>query len=121
MLKKLKDTKPVEGSESKFSKKEELDKEVDKRKNTISDNQYVFNIVIMSIQWSAASFSFYMLMFMNKYYEGSIYVNNYLDAIAGLLGSTISILIYKPLRIRWSYISSITFSLIGGVFYLCFQ
>lgn len=59
-------------------------------------------------------------MFMNKYYEGSIYVNNYLDAIAAMTGSTISILIYRPLRIRWSYIASIILTIIGTMFLFCF-
>ena len=62
-----------------------------------------------------------MLTFMNKYYEGSIYFNYYLDSVAAVLGSTISILIYGTLRIRFSYIASIILTLIGGTLLLCFQ
>ena len=75
----------------------------------------------MTIQWSAASFSFYMLMFMNKYYEGSIYINHYLDGVASILGCCLSILLYSSWKIQWSFIFSIVLSIIGGVFLLCFQ
>ena len=75
----------------------------------------------MSIQWSASSFSFYLLLFMNKYYEGSIYLNNYLDAAACLIGISLCILLYSTFKIRWYYIGSIVLTLIGGVFLLCFQ
>lgn len=76
------------------SKKESLEAEINRRKDTISERQYIINIVLLSIQWSAASFTFYMLMFMNKYYEGTIYSNFYLDSAAAILGPTLSILVY---------------------------
>ena len=120
VIKKLKDAEVVEGSESKFSKPEMIDAEIDKRKETVSQSQYIINIVLMTIQWSNASFSFYLLLFMNKYYEGSIYVNNYLDAAATVLGSGLSILLYMTVKIQWSFIIGLVITLIGGTFVLCF-
>ena len=71
--------------------------------------------------WSVASFSYYLLIYMNKYFEGSIYVNFYLDGISGLIGSCTAVLIYTCARIRWSFIIASTLSLLGSVFLLLFQ
>ena len=58
---------------------------------------------------------------MNKYYEGSIYTNYYLDGIAGILGSVLSICFYGLVKMRWSFFISVTVTLIGAVFLLVFQ
>jgi hypothetical protein len=58
---------------------------------------------------------------MNKYYEGSIYVNFYLDSAAGIIGPGIAILLYFPCKTRLSYILSISFTLICAAFLFCFQ
>ena len=108
-------------SDSKFSNKDSLANEIEKRRDTISDTQYTINLVIMSIQWSASSFSTYLLLFMNKYYEGSIYINNILDSTAVVLGMVICFLLYGYTKIQWLFIGSISLTLIGGVFLLCFQ
>lgn len=60
-------------------------------------------------------------MFMNKYYEGSIFVNYYLDGLAGIVGSFLSLPAYAYLRMRWSFIISIAFTLVGSIFLLLFQ
>ena len=60
-------------------------------------------------------------MFMNKYYEGSIYINYYLDGLSGIIGSTLSLPLYAYLRIRWSFIISIALTLLGAIFLLIFQ
>ena len=98
-----------------------LDKDIERRRNTISNENYILNIIIMSFQWSAVSFSVYLLLFQRKYFEGSLYINGYLDIVASILGSLISWAFYDYLRIRWSFLFSITISLIGCVFILLFQ
>ena len=89
--------------------------------NLISDRQYYFNLVVMTIMWTAASFSFYMLQFMNKYFEGSIYVNYYLDGCAGIVGQLTASALYQILKIQWSFAVSISITLIGAIFLLLFQ
>jgi hypothetical protein len=86
----------------------------------ISDRQYVINIIIQTVIWSVASFSFYMLQFMNKYFEGSIYVNFYLDSCAGICGSLLALVTYKFLRMKWSTVLSAALTLLGGMFVLLF-
>ena len=48
----------------------------------------------MTVMWSAASFGSYMMINLNKYLEGSIYLNYYLEGLAGLLSAFITNLIY---------------------------
>jgi hypothetical protein len=59
-------------------------------------------------------------MFMNKYYEGSIYVNYYLDGGAGIIGSLLSLPAYAYLRMKWSYFISVSLTLLGSIFLLLF-
>lgn len=68
-------------------------------------NRYVKNVVIMTIIWTVSSFSMYTLNFMNKRFEGNIFVNFYLDGIAGIIGTLIAAPFYNWLKIRWSFIS----------------
>ena len=77
--------------------------------------------MILTIQWTVSSFSFYLLMFMNKYYEGSIYTNYYLDGLAGIIGAVLSLPLYHLAKMRWSFVSSISLTLIGAIFLLLFQ
>lgn len=71
--------------------------------------------------WTVSSFSFYLLMFMNKYYEGSIYVNYYLDGVAGLVGSSLSLLTYGCLKMRWSFIISLSLTLLATILVFVYQ
>lgn len=75
----------------------------------------------MTIFWTVSSFSFYLLLFMNKYYEGSIYINFYLDGVAGIVGSSLSLLTYGFLRMRWAYGISLSITLIFTVLILIYQ
>jgi hypothetical protein len=98
----------------------EIKSQISLRLSLISKKQYAWNVVILSIMWTASSFSFYLLMFMNKYYEGSLYVNYYLDGVAGILGSVLSSAVYGPIKMRWSFIVSISITLIGAICLLIF-
>ena len=63
--------------------------------------------------WSTISFIFYTLVFLNKYLEGSIYVNFYLEGTAGVVGSLLSLAIYKPIKMFWSFIISVILTFLG--------
>lgn len=81
----------------------------------------MINVVLMTIQWSVASFTGYLLGFMNKYFEGSIFLNYYLDSASGIVGALLALVLFKYLRMRWSYIISLSIALLGGVWLLIFQ
>ena len=113
----------MEGASNAKSAKSLMDvnSQISKRRSNISEGQYIANIVIMSIMWTVSSFSFYLLMFMNKYYEGSLYVNSYLDGIAGIVGSSFSLLSYGCLRMRWSFVISLSLTLLATIGILIYQ
>ncbi len=74
----------------------------------------------MTIFWTSTSFSFYLLMFMNKYFEGSIYLNFYLEGISGILGSVFSEITYSNFHMRYAFIISTGLTLLGAIFILVF-
>lgn len=87
----------------------------------MSTGRYVGNIIIMTIFWSSASFSFYLVQFLTKYYEGNLYLNFYLDGLAGLIGVTLSTPLYNWAKMKYTYITSISLTLISILFLFLFQ
>lgn len=77
-------------------------------------------MVVFTILWSTISFIFYCLVFLNKYLEGSMYLNFYLEGVAGILGTLLSLALYKPVRMFWAFIISITLTFIGILCLLLF-
>ena len=68
----------------------------------------------MTVMWSAVSFSEHMLKFLNKYLEGSIYINSYIDSFAGALANAIGAKLYSKLGMKRMYFLSFSIALIGG-------
>lgn len=68
----------------------------------------------MTVMWSTVSFCGYLLTFMNKYLEGSIFTNNYVEGLAGGLSVIIGASLYKKLGMRRALVFSFGLSLIGG-------
>ena len=62
-----------------------------------------------------------MLQLMIKYFEGSIFVNYYLDGAAGIIGSIISTSTYSCFGIRYSFVFSVAVTLLGAIGLLLFQ
>ena len=91
----------------------------------ISYNQpttiYVLHLVITSFLWSAISFSFYLVQFMTKYYEGGLFLNYYLDGSARIVGNIMAQFIYKAVKIRWSFIISLGFTFTMCLLIFLFQ
>lgn len=53
--------------------------------NEMSDTQFYKNMAKMTVMWTSSSFSCYLLNYMNKYLEGSIFQNHNNECIAGLI------------------------------------
>ena len=92
-----------------------------KHRQLITETQYYWNLAIFTIFWTALTFSYYLLMFMNKYFEGSLFVNQYFDGLSGIIGSCSALYLYTLFKIKWSFIFSTTNTLIGSIFLLVFQ
>ena len=69
----------------------------------------------MTVMWSCSSFVSYLLVFMNKYFEGSIFTNNYIEGAAGILASQMGGTLYAKYGMKRSFIFSFGLSLFGGV------
>lgn len=75
----------------------------------------------MTIMWSASSFSNYLLNFMNKYLEGSIFTNNYYEGIANMLSIVLGGTLYTRLGKKKSFIIAFALCIIGGVCIFCLE
>jgi chromate transport protein ChrA len=58
---------------------------------------------------------------MNKYYEGSIYLNFYLEGCAGIIACIVASLIYSCFKMLWSFVFSFSITILGCIFLLLFQ
>lgn len=79
------------------------------------DRNYLRNMVVMTIFWSAASFSTFLLQFMNKYLEGSIFQNAYAEGFAGVISVAIGSQIYAIFGKRIAFQISFGLALSGGI------
>jgi hypothetical protein len=84
-------------------------------------SRYFINLVVMTIQWSAVSFSFYLVQFMTKYYEGNLFANYYLDGLAGIVGIVIAHPIYLVLKMRYTYLLSTALTIVFVLLLFLFQ
>ena len=57
----------------------------------------------------------------SKYLEGSMYLNFYLEGLAGVFGSLLSLALYKPIKMLWSFFISILLTFFGVLGLLVFQ
>lgn len=73
----------------------------------LPQGKYVKNVVLMTIIWTNSSFSMYTLNYMNKHFEGNIFLNFYLDGAAGIVGTLIAAPLYSLLKIRWSFFTTL--------------
>lgn len=87
----------------------------------ISKETYHKNIVVMTILWCFVSFTYYTLLFLSKYFEGSIYICYYLDGASGILGIILGVLLYNCVKIKWSFLITISQVILGLVALLCFE
>ena len=81
----------------------------------VIDDSYHVNVAIMTVMWCAASFGCYELNFLNKYLEGSIFQNNYLEAAAAFIACAIGAQVYSILGQRVCFATSFGMCLLGGI------
>ena len=85
-----------------------------------AQNRFIINVVRMSIMWTAASFSTYLLLYLNKYLDGTVFVNYYLDAAATAAAPVLAAPIYSKFMTRISFLTAFGFITVGttGVYLL---
>lgn len=87
----------------------------------MSEYQYFKNIVVLSVLWSATVFSSYLISFMTKNFEGNIYTNYYMDGIAGIVGTIIAQPLYNWIKIRWTFVIALIFTILFVTLLMLFQ
>lgn len=87
----------------------------------ISDTQYYKNLGKMSVMWCASSFSCYLLNYMNKYLEGTIFMNHYIEGAAGLLAILAGAQIYYKLGKKRAFLLAFGLAFTGGLLILLLE
>ena len=79
------------------------------------------NVVKMTIMWSVSSFSGYVLLYLNKYLPGTIFVNFYLEVLSGLIAYPIGKPLYNGCGLRIAYSVAYSIILFGLFFIFMFE
>ena len=79
------------------------------------NSKYYVNVVTLTVMWSAASFSNYLLNFMNKYLEGTIFQNNYYEGLAGTIAVVVGASLYKQFGKKRAFMLGFGLALSSGM------
>lgn len=60
-----------------------------------SDLNIRIRVVKMTVMWTTCSFASHLLNIMNKYLEGTIFTNMYIEGIAGGIGLMMAVKLYN--------------------------
>lgn len=80
-----------------------------------------WNIFVLTIMWSVGIFDTYMMLMLNKYLEGSIYTNFYLEGLAGVVGSAFAEFTYSWLKLRDGTLVGCSVTIFGGLLIWAFE
>ena len=61
----------------------------------IAEKSYKTNVIRMTIMWTATSFGNYLLLYLNKYLSGTIFINYYFEGVSGIIGYIIGKVLYS--------------------------
>lgn len=86
-----------------------------------AEKKYIISVVRMAVMWTAASFSLYLLQYLNKYLAGSIFINYYLEGLAGLVALLVSYPIYRNCKTLITFALSYSVTITGATFILLFE
>lgn len=53
----------------------------------IKDRKTLKNLIVMIVNWSSCSFSYYLLSYYTKYFKGTMYSNTALLGVADILAT----------------------------------
>ena len=113
----LNDNKDSE-SQPLLKKKQEENKTVAINNNNsikVSDSQYQWNLLKMTIMWSTTVFATYLLMFQLKYLKGNIFQNTKSYAISDGVSRMCGGIFFARFGFKKTFIMAYIISIIGGV------
>lgn len=81
----------------------------------LAEKNYFVNLARLSVMWTAASFNNYLLIYLNKYLAGSVYLNFYFDGISSIVAYLIGKPLYSFCKTKWSFITAFSITLLGAL------
>jgi len=66
----------------------------------ISNNQFFYNLTIMSLFFCIFSFSFWLIDFQQEYLGADIYVNFYIAGVVSILAGQVNLILYAPMGLK---------------------
>ena len=82
---------------------------------TITDETYSLNVARMTVMWSVGGFGTFLLNFLNKTLEGTIYENSYVEVAATGTAAILASRVYAVLGMRSCFILSYSMCMVGGL------
>lgn len=73
------------------------------------------NLTIMMLCWLTASFNYFMLSFLIKYFPGNIYANGLMSSISEMSGDLTIGLIYAKIGTKATYYTTLGLATLGGL------
>ena len=86
-----------------------------------AEKNYAWNIAKMTVMWTAANFSGVLLQYMNKYLSGTIFINFYIEGIAGIVGYAIGKPLQSYCKTKISFIVSYVVTIFGAFLIFLFE
>lgn len=80
-----------------------------------AEENYYFNVMRMSINWTTVSFTTYLLHYQLKFLQGSIFKNNNYSAISDAFAIIAGGQLFYRVGIKRAYIISFSCGIIGGL------
>ena len=79
------------------------------------------NVILMSTCWLAASFNYYMVAFLLKYFPGNVYVNSSFSTISEVIAYFLIGIIFRKYGVKIAFIVSFGTAAVGGVGILLYE
>jgi hypothetical protein len=87
----------------------------------MATSTYIKHLILMTIMWTASGFGYFLVIFLTKQFEGNLFLNFYLDGVAGMLGYLVALPIYRCCKIRWTFVLGFGAALFWTSLLLIFQ
>ena len=80
-----------------------------------SDLNIRIRVVKMTVMWTTCSFAAHLLNIMNKYLEGTIFTNMYIEGMAGGIGMVVAVKLYDRFGVKISFVVAFGLCFFGSL------
>ena len=75
----------------------------------------------MSLSWSTASFNYYMISFLLKYFPGDIYLNGLMSSASEITAYAVGGILYQKIGVKKGFFISFGIATLGGFGMIIFE